>query len=54
MAKRIRLYIPHIFKYTKQHEIVSTLNLLALAHVERVDLIQSSNTQNQTFIHLSE
>ena len=54
MAKRISLYIPHVFKYTKQHEIVATLNLLSLGHVERVDLIQSSNTQQQAFIHLSE
>ena len=54
MAKRISLYIPHIFKYTKQHQIVATLNLLSLGHVERVDLIQSSNTQQQAFIHLSE
>ena len=54
MSKRISLYIPHIFKYRKQHEIVATLNLLSLGHVERVDLIQSSNTQQQAFIHLSE
>ena len=51
--RRISLCIPHIFKYTKQHEIVCILNSIKLGNVERIDLIQSSTTQQQAFIHMS-
>ena len=54
MSRRISLYLPHIFKYTKQHEIVAIFNFLKLGNVERVDLMNSSNTQQQAFVHMSD
>jgi len=49
----ISLYIPYIFKNIRRHHIVNTFNLLDLGNVERIDLISSSNTQQQAFVHMS-